>query len=95
MLVQQGGDEAAKLLSAPTPMYNDEAKRLNVTGEVVLEVKMRASGEVQVLRIVSSLGHGLDQAAIDAVNQTRCRPALKAGRPVDVMATVRVIFKLA
>ncbi len=92
---QHGGDEAARLLWVPTPTYTEEAKRLNVSGEVVLEVKMTASGEVQVLRIQSSLGHGLDQAAIDAVNQTRCRPALKAGRPVDVIATIRVIFKLA
>ncbi|MBZ5533444.1 MAG: energy transducer TonB [Acidobacteriia bacterium] len=94
-LSQNAGDEAARLLWAPTPTYNEEARRLKVTGEVVLQVKMTASGEVRVLRILSGLGHGLDQAAVGAVNQTRCRPALKAGRPVDVIATIRVIFKLA
>ncbi len=93
-LAQHAGDEFAQLLSAPTPSYNEEARRLNVTGEVVLEVKLTASGEVHVLRVLSGLAHGLDQAAIEAVNQTRCRPALKAGHPVDVIATIRVVFKL-
>jgi len=91
---QHGVDEVARLLTVPTPVYSEEARRLNVTGEVVLEVKMAKSGEVRVLRVLSGIGHGLDQAAVDAVNHTRCRPAFKAGVPVDVIATIRVIFKL-
>jgi len=91
---RQADDEPAQLLSAPVPSYTEEARRLNLTGEVLLEVKLTASGEVRALRVLSGLGHGLDQAAIDAVNKTRCRPARKAGGPVDVIATITVIFEL-
>ncbi len=94
LVVEHAVDGPAQLLSAPVPTYSAEAKRLNVTGQVVLEVKLTASGEVHVLRVLSSLGHGLDEAAIEAVNQTRCRPAFIAGRPVDVIASIRVLFKL-
>jgi TonB family protein len=94
LLAPHADEESAQLLSAPAPSYNEEARRLNVTGEVVVEVKLTASGEVHVLRVLSGLGHGLDQSAIEAVNQIRCRPALKAGRPVDVIANIRVAFKL-
>ena len=43
---QQVGDEPARLLSAPVPSYTDEARRLNVTGKVLVEVKLTAFGEV-------------------------------------------------
>jgi TonB family protein len=92
--VQPKGDEPAQLLSAPTPLYTEEARRLNVSGEVVLAVKLSTAGDVHVLRVVSGLGHGLDEAAIAAVKQTRCRPAFKEGRPVDVITTITVVFKL-
>jgi TonB family protein len=94
LLAPHAEEESAQLLSVPAPSYSEEARRLDVTGEVVLEVKLTASGDVHVLRVLFGLGHGLDQAAIDSVNQTRCRPARKAGRPVDVIANIRVVFKL-
>jgi TonB family protein len=95
LVAEHGVEQSAQLLSVPAPSYTEEAKLLNVTGEVVLKVKLTATGEVHFLQIVSGrLGHGLDEAAIDAVNQIRCRPAFKAGQPVDVIAYIRVIFKL-
>ena len=87
-------DAPARLLATPKPGYSDEARGLRVTGEVVLEVLLSATGTVHVLRVVSGLGHGLDEAAITAVNQTRCRPALRNGQPCDITATIRVIFQL-
>ena len=88
-------DAPARLLATPTPRYTDEARQLHVTGEVVLEVLLTADGTVRVRRVVAGLGHGLDDAAIMAVNRTRCRPALRAGQPVDVTAMIHVIFQLA
>ena len=83
-----------QLLSVPTPVYTEEARRLNVTGEVVLMVKLDASGSIHYVRIVSGLGHGLDEAAIAAVNQGRCQPATRAGIPVDMDGTITVTFRL-
>jgi TonB family protein len=65
-----------------------------VTGEVVLMVKLDASGSIHYVRIVSGLGHGLDEAAIAAVNQGRCQPATRAGIPVDMDGTITVTFRL-
>jgi TonB family protein len=86
----------ARLLARPTPEYTDEARNLHITGDVVLEVILGATGTVHVVRVLSGLGHGLDEAAITAVNHTRCQPATEAGgRPVDISATIRVRFQLA
>jgi TonB family protein len=93
---RQEADEPAELLSAPVPVYSEEAKRLRVTGEVLLEVRLAASGQVRVLRILSTLlGHGLDEAAVDAANRVRCRPALKAGHQIDVVGQISVTFRLS
>jgi len=91
---QPGPLVGPELLTVPTPVYSEEARRLNVTGEVVLVVKLAASGSIHFVRIVSGLGHGLDEAAVAAVNRGRCQPATRAGIPIDIYGTITVIFRL-
>ncbi len=79
----------------PTPVYTDEARRLRVEGEVVMEVIFPRSGKPQIVRILERLGHGLDESATNAVIKIEFQPAQQAGTPVDSKAIVRVIFKLA
>jgi len=62
---------------------------------VVLEVIFLASGQMEVVRVVSGLGHGLDEAAIQAAKQIRFRPAKHDGQPIDFPARVRIAFRLA
>jgi TonB family protein len=88
-------DAPARLLATPMPRYTDEAKKLRVTGDVLLEVLLAANGAVHVMRVVAGLGHGLDDTAVAAVNRARCRPALRGGQPIDVTAMIRVTFQLA
>jgi TonB family protein len=87
-------DSPAGLLTDPKPAYTDEARRLHITGVVVLDVVLTAAGTVQVLDVRSGLGHGLDEAAIIAVNGARCRPATHKGRPISIPGIVRVNFQL-
>jgi TonB family protein len=54
-----------------------------------------ASSQVQVIRVVSGLGHGLDEAAVRAAKQIRFRPAQREGQPIDFPARVRIEFRLA
>ena len=54
-----------------------------------------ASGEIQILRVVRGLGHGLDENAAQAARTIRFLPARRDGRPVDSTATVHIIFQLA
>jgi TonB family protein len=83
------------ILYEPNPAYTNEARVLKMEGDVVLEVVFLASGQVQVTRVVSGLGHGLDEAAIQAAKQIRFKPAKRNGQAVDFPAHVRIEFRLA
>jgi TonB family protein len=83
------------ILEKPNPVYTDEARKLGLEGEVLIEVVFPAAGPVRVVRIVKGLGHGLDEAAIRAAQQIRFKPALQQSRPVDFPATVHIVFQLA
>ena len=86
---------AAEILEKPRPLYTEEARRLGIEGEVLLEVIFEASGETAVVRIVRGLGHGLDQTAIAATSHIRFRPAQRDGVSVDSSAVVHIVFQLA
>jgi TonB family protein len=86
---------AAQILGKPRPAYTEEARRLEIEGEVQLEVVFGASGEVHILRVVRGLGHGLDENAVTAAKAIRFLPAKKDGHTVDSTATVHIIFQLA
>jgi TonB family protein len=88
-------DQPVEILSKPKPAYTDEARRLRVEGEVVLEVFFGASGSLRVLRVLEGLGHGLNEAAIEAAEQIRFKPARRNGAPMDHTGTLRVVFQLA
>ena len=88
--------ESVVILSKPKPVYSAEAIKLNLEGEVLLEVVFPASGgEVQVNRVVKGLGHGLDEAATRAAQQIKYKPALSNGHPVDFPAVVHIVFQIA
>jgi TonB family protein len=85
----------AEIVSKPAPVYTEEAKMLRVEGEVWLEVLFESSGKVQVVRVVRGLGHGLDEAAIQAAQQIRFKPALRDGQPADSTGVLHITFQLA
>jgi TonB family protein len=88
--------EPVVILAKPKPVYTAEAIKLNLEGEVLLEVVFPASGgEVQVNRVVKGLGHGLDEAAMRAAQQIKFKPALSNGHPVDFPAVVHIVFQIA
>jgi TonB family protein len=68
---------------------------MRLEGDVTLEVVFLANGHVQVNRVVSGLGHGLDESAQKAAQQMKFKPALREGQPVDYPARVRIEFRLA
>ena len=88
-------DVPVEIVSKPRPVYTEQARRLRVEGEVVLDVLFGASGRLRVIRVVQGLGHGLDDAAAEAARRIDFNPALRNGKPIDYMATLRVVFQLA
>ena len=87
--------EGPVILFKPKPEYTAEGRQQKIQGDVLLEVVFKASGEVQVVRIVQGLGHGLDQNAEAAALKIRFKPARENGQPVDFPANVRIEFELA
>src|SRR6202030_2389815 len=88
-------DTAVTILDKPRPEYTAEGRSLKLEGDVVLEVVFLASGHLQVNRVASGLGHGLDESATKAAQQIKFKPALREGQPVDYPARVRIEFRLA
>jgi TonB family protein len=84
-----------EIVSKPMPKYTDEARKLNLEGEVLLEVMFGANGELHVNRVVRGLGHGLDEAAVTAAAKIKFKPAQRNGAAVDSTAIVHVMFQLA
>jgi TonB family protein len=84
-----------ELLNNPKPQYSTEGRSKKVEGDVVLQVLFTASGEIKVIRVVQSLGYGLDEEAEAAARLIRFNPATVDGQPIDVTANVREKFQLA
>jgi protein TonB len=88
------GIEAPRLLREVKASYSEEARRANITGDVVMEVVVRADGTVGSARVTRGLGFGLDERAVAAVRQWRFAPARRLGVAVDVVVEVAMEFNL-
>jgi len=88
------GIDPPTLVREVRPTYTDAARRQAIEGDVVLEIIVRQDGSVGNIRVLRSLGAGLEQKAIEAVRQWRFNPAKRHGTPVDVVVQVSVEFKL-
>lgn len=84
-----------KILWKPVPKYSEEGLQRRIEGDVVLLVRFRAQGTVETLQVVSGLGYGLDEYALQAAEAMRFEPATEGDQPVDYTAQVRIRFELA
>jgi TonB family protein len=82
-----------KLISSVHPAYPDVAKQAGVQGSVVLKVFIGKDGSVQEVKVLSG-EPVLSEAAAQAVRQWRYQPTVVEDRPVNVVTTVTVEFKL-
>ena len=88
-------DTTPDILDKPRPEYTAEGRSLRVEGDVVIDLVFLANGSIQINRVVSGLGHGLDEAAVRAAQQIKFKPAKRESQPVDFPARVRIEFRLA
>jgi TonB family protein len=88
-------DTPIVIVEKPKPEYTAEGRSLKIEGDVVLDLVFLANGTVQMNRVVSGLGHGLDEAAVRAAQQIKFKVAKREGTPVDFPARVRIEFRLA
>jgi len=85
---------APKVISRVEPVYPEAAKKSRLSGVVILEMTIKEDGSVSDVRVVKPLPLGLDQAALDAVRQWRFEPAMKDGKPIEVIFNITMNFKL-
>jgi TonB family protein len=89
-----GGVSAPKAIFAPDPEYSEEARKAKYQGVCVLSLIVGPDGRPRDIHVARSLGLGLDEKAIQAVNQWKFDPAQKDGKPVAVAINVEVQFRL-
>ncbi|MGA7847959.1 MAG: energy transducer TonB [Terriglobales bacterium] len=89
-----GGVSAPKAIYAPDPEYSEEARKVKHMGTVVLWLVVGPDGKPRDIRVLRTLGLGLDEKAIEAVKNWRFEPARKDGKPVAVQINVEVNFHL-
>ncbi len=94
--IRVGGDiEAPAKIYHPDPVYTEIARKARIQGIVILETIIDKEGNVTSVKVLKGLPMGLDQAAVDAVKKWKFEPATTAdGRPVDVIYTLTVNFKM-
>jgi TonB family protein len=79
----------------PDPKYSEEARAAKVNGVVVLQIVVEPDGHAANIQIVKSLGHGLDESAVQAVQNWRFKAALGPnGIAVPTIVPVEVTFRL-
>ena len=88
-------NQPVEILFKPSPEYTDDARNAHIEGTVTLDLEFTADGDVHVLRVVSGLGHGLDEAAERAASRIRFKPAQADGRAVVSRARVYITFRLS
>lgn len=85
------------LLSGGEAEYPERARLEGVEAEVVLEIDIDVEGEVEGVSILVSAqpeGYGFDDAAVEAANIFKFKPAMEGETPIPVRIMYRYRFEL-
>jgi TonB family protein len=82
------------LLRKVEPEYSEKARKAKLDGSVLLYIQIDTNGKAINVRVLHSLGMGLDEKAMEAVKKWTFRPAFKDGKPVTCEVQVEVNFRL-
>jgi TonB family protein len=78
----------------PEPQYSEEALKAKLQGSVLVSVVVDETGKSTDIKVVRSLGLGLDEKAIEAVSQWKFKPGMKDGEAVPVAVNIVITFRL-
>jgi len=90
------GVSPPRAIFQPEAEFSDEARRAKYEGTVVVTLIVDANGNPQNVHVTRTLGMGLDEKAVEAVQKYKFKPAIeqKSGKAVPVMVSVEVRFRL-
>ncbi len=86
------GVTAPSLLKKVDPQYTEEAKSARLSGRVLLRIVVTEVGTPEEIEVISPLGFGLDEKAVEAVQRWKFKAGMKDGAPVRIRAEVEVNF---
>ena len=94
-IYQVGGAVRAPIaIYTPDPEFSEEARKAKFSGNVVVSLIVGADGKPRNVRVLRGVGMGLDEKAVEAVQQYKFKPALKDGKPVAVYVNIDVTFQI-
>lgn len=82
-----GKDAIISLLEFP-----ELAKRARIEGDLVADFEVDIFGSVSEIKIIKSLGGGIEEAVIDALNKTKFSPAKRNKENVSCNMRIRIQF---
>jgi periplasmic protein TonB len=83
-----------KARSVPQPAYSERARAAGVEGKVRVEISVDERGRITNARVLQGLGHGLDEAALEAARRASFDPATRCGKAVASTFVVGMRFSL-
>lgn len=89
-----GGVSPPRTIYAPEPEFSEEARKAKYQGVCTLGLIVGTDGRPTNIRVLNSLGMGLDEKAMETVKNWKFEPAMKDGHPVRVEIAVEVDFHL-
>ena len=89
-----GGVTSPRLIRKVEPSYTEKARNAKLEGNVLLSIEVWEDGKAHNIRVIRSVGMGLDEKAVEAVSQWIFEPGKKNGQPVKVAAQIQVSFRL-
>jgi TonB family protein len=88
------GVSAPRAILAPDPEYPKRARKKHQQGRVIFYVVVTEQGLPRDIKITQSLTPELDAKAYQAVSNWKFSPAMKDGKPVAVLISIEMNFKL-
>lgn len=83
-----------RLIKKTEPEYSDEARLAGLEGTILLSGVVGEDGLLRNLAVIRGLGLGLDEKAVESVNQWVFAPGMYQGRTQAMYATFEVDFFL-
>lgn len=97
LIITNQNDESGlgfKILSKPFARYTDKARTSNISGKVILLAAFGISEEVECFIVLKPLGGGLDENAIEALQNIKFTPAVKDGKRIATIRSVEYSFTI-
>lgn len=75
-------------------VYPEIAKRAGVQGRVFVKAFVDENGNVVKVELLKGIGAGCDEAAMEAVKNTKFTPGRQRGKSVKVQVSIPIVFRL-